>query len=115
MGGSGSTGLWLNIPLSGFDKIRCRLYGKTMTWTNPTVDLLDDLVRKSQELADLYMRAIDENPAAMVDKPHDANQVDNLLQALAKFYLAQRFAVSAVAAYAAGKYADDIAATESDF
>lgn len=71
-------------------------------YEHASIDLLDELVRKGQELADLYVRALDENPGARVEKPHDATQVDNLLQALARFSLAERLAIDAVVAYAAG-------------
>lgn len=71
---------------------------------HPSVDVLDELVRRSQELADLYLRAFDENPSASVDKPHDAASVANLLEALARYILAEKFALDAIGAYAAGKY-----------
>lgn len=106
MGGSGSTGIWFNIGLPGLDLDRVRWYNKLMQKIPADEaarqDILDELVRRSQELADLHMRCVDQNPGARVDKPHDAAQVENLLQALARFYLAKGDAIATVAAYVSG-------------
>jgi len=96
--------IYLCIPLPGLDLAHVRWYSRQMEISRPAsgVDLLDDLVQRSQELADLYVRCVDENPGARVDKPHDAGQVEGLFQALARFYLVERLAVDAVAAYVSG-------------
>lgn len=72
---------------------------------------MDDLVMRSQELADMYVQAFDTNPGARVDSPTDRDTVEQVFQALARFVLASDLALRFVASYAAGDY--DV--TDGDF
>lgn len=59
------------------------------------VDRLDRLIQRSQELADLYVRFLDNDKQAK--KPADVAVVDSLRQALAFTWITARDAVGTVA------------------
>lgn len=70
------------------------------------VELLDNLVIASQNLADIFMQCLDRNPEAAVEKPADAEIVNDLCERLGHFLLAGHHAVNAVAAYVSGQHSD---------
>lgn len=81
----------------------------------PRVSLLDDLVNRAQELADAYVRYLDREleSAAAAYKTDDRLVVDRLLSAFTYFYVAERSAITTIAADIVGD--PDVSPADLDF
>lgn len=76
------------------------------------VALLDNLVQRSQTLADLYVRYLDRGlEGQTATKTDDVKLVDDLLQASTWVWLSSRAAISTVSKDLLGDGSEDLAAT----
>lgn len=80
-------------------------YTRYMTSSeHQSVSEMDQLVMEVQVLADLYVRCLDDNPSADVETTRQREHLEDLHQALARYFLAHNQAVRNLGKYYSGRY-----------